>query len=160
MAGDLMAAKSPAWRNAKHRAQWRMTLEVYAGALNDKLVDEITTEDVLAVLQPIWSTKPETASRTRGRIEAVLDAAHARGFIASGTANPARWRGHLDHLLPKRDKLSRRHHAALAWEELPAHMHHTLADTEYAVVSPVSNTVLFNIAASKTAQNCEASKLL
>ncbi|MCB1528874.1 MAG: tyrosine-type recombinase/integrase [Hyphomicrobiaceae bacterium] len=123
MAGDLMAAKSPAWRNAKHRAQWRMTLEVYAGALNDKLVDEITTEDVLAVLQPIWSTKPETASRTRGRIEAVLDAAHARGFIASGTANPARWRGHLDHLLPKRDKLSRRHHAALAWEELPAFMH-------------------------------------
>lgn len=120
VAADLMTAKSSGWRNAKHRAQWRMTLDVYAGALREKPVDEITTEDLLAVLMPIWSTKPETASRTRGRIEAVLDAARARGLIAAGTANPARWRGHLDHLLPKRGKLSRGHHAALPWEDLPA----------------------------------------
>lgn len=123
VAADLMAAKAPGWRNAKHRAQWHMTLEVYAGPLHDMAVDEIATEDVLAVLMPIWSTKPETASRTRGRIEAVLDAARARGLIAAGTANPARWRGHLDHLLPKRGKLTRGHHAALPWEELPAFMH-------------------------------------
>lgn len=122
VAADLMTAKSPAWRNAKHRAQWRMTLDVYAGALHAKPVDVITTEDVLAILMPIWSTKPETASRTRGRIEAVLDAARARGLIAAGTANPARWRGHLDHLLPRRGKLSRGHHAALPWEEVPAFM--------------------------------------
>lgn len=122
VAADLMAAKSPGWRNAKHRAQSRMTLDVYAAALSSKHVDEITTEDVLAVLMPIWSTKPETASRTRGRIEAVLDAARVRGLIAAGTANPARWRGHLDHLLPKRGKLSRGHHAAMPWEELPAFM--------------------------------------
>ena len=122
VAADLMAAKSPGWRNAKHRAQWRMTLKVYAGALNEKPVDEITTEDVLAVLMPIWPTKPETASRTLGRIEAVLDAARARGLIASAAANPARWRGHLDHLLPKQARLARGHHAALPWEDLPAFM--------------------------------------
>lgn len=122
VAADLMATKSPGWRNAKHRAQWRMTLDVYAGALREKAVDEITTEDVLAVLTPIWSTKPETASRTRGRIEAVLDAARARGLIATGAANPARWRGHLDHLLPRRARLARGHHAALPWEDLPAFM--------------------------------------
>ncbi|MBL8565880.1 MAG: integrase arm-type DNA-binding domain-containing protein [Hyphomicrobiaceae bacterium] len=122
VADALRAAKSPEWRNAKHRAQWRMTLDVYAGPLREKAVDEITTEDVLAVLMPIWSTKPETASRTRARIEAVLDAARARGLIAAGTANPARWRGHLDHLLPKRGKLSHGHHAALPWEDLPAFM--------------------------------------
>lgn len=120
VATDLMAAKSPAWRNSKHRAQWHMTLTVYAGPLRDKPATEITTDDVLAVLQPIWSTKPETASRTRGRIEAVLDAARARGLTPAHEANPARWRGHLDHLLPKRQKLSRGHHAALDWNELPA----------------------------------------
>jgi integrase len=122
VAADLMSSKSPGWRNAKHRAQWRMTLDVYAGPLRDKAVDEIATEDVLAVLMPIWATKPETASRTRGRIEAVIDAARVRGLIQAGTANPARWRGHLDHLLPKRGKLSRGHHAALPWEDLPAFM--------------------------------------
>jgi integrase len=97
-----------------------MTLREYAAPLRSKHVDEITTEDVLAVLQPIWREKPETASRLRGRIEAVLDAARARGFIPRNEANPARWRGHLDHLLPKRGKLSRGHHAALPYAELPA----------------------------------------
>lgn len=122
VAADLMATKSPGWRNAKHRAQWQMTLDVYAGALGEKPVDEISTEDVLAVLMPIWSTKPETASRTRGRIEAVLDAARVRGLIAADAANPARWRGHLDHLLPRRARLVRGHHAALPWEDLPSFM--------------------------------------
>lgn len=122
VADALIAAKSPGWRNAKHRAQWSMTLKVYAAPLRSKTVTEITTEDVLMVLQPLWSAKPETAARTRGRIEAVLDAARARGYIAAEAANPARWRGHLDHLLPARNRLRRRHHAALPWTELPAFM--------------------------------------
>ena len=71
---------------------------------------------MLAVLKPIWTTKAETASRLRGRIEKVLDAAKAKGFRDG--ENPARWRGHLDHLLPKRPKISRGHHAAMPYEEV------------------------------------------
>ena len=81
-----------------------MTLQVYAAPLRSKPVDTMGTADVLAVLKPIWTGKPETASRLRGRIEKVLDAAKAKGFRAA--ENPARWRGHLDHLLPKPRKLS------------------------------------------------------
>src|SRR5208283_5096936 len=81
-------------------------------------VDEIDTEAVLAVLNPIWQEKPETASRLRGRIEAVLDAAKAQG-LRSGE-NPAAWRGHLSHLLPKRGVLTRGHHAAMDYREVPA----------------------------------------
>jgi hypothetical protein len=75
---------------------------------------------VLEVLQPVWLKRPETASRLRGRIEAVLDAARAKGHIPRYEANPARWRGHLDKLLPKRQKLTRGHQAAMAYEEVPA----------------------------------------
>ena len=120
VADELIAAKSPEWRNAKHRAQWNMTLEVYAAPLRPMPVADITTDDVLAVLHPIWLEKPETASRTRGRIEAVLDAARARGLMPENAANPARWRGHLDHLLPKRQKLTRGHHAAMPFDDVPA----------------------------------------
>ena len=81
-------------------------------------VDAVTTEHVLGILQPIWSKVPETASRLRGRIEKVLDAAKARGYRTG--ENPARWRGHLDHLLPKRQKLTRGHHKALPYDEVPA----------------------------------------
>jgi integrase len=88
--------------------------------LRSKRVDEIETGDVLEVLKPIWTEKPETASRLRGRIERVLDAAKAHG-LRSGE-NPARWRGHLDHLLPKPAKASRGHHAALPYCEVPAFM--------------------------------------
>jgi len=119
-ADDFIAAKGCEWRNDKHRAQWAMTLTKYAGPLRDMPVDEIDTEAVLAVLTPIWQKTPETASRLRGRIEAVLDAARARGFIPRNEANPARWRGHLDKLLPKRPKLSRGHHAALDYAAVPA----------------------------------------
>jgi hypothetical protein len=71
-----------------------------------------------AVLKPSWTLKPETASRVRGRIEKVLDAAKAKGFRAG--ENPARWRGHLDHLLPKPSKLRRGHHPAMPYEEVAA----------------------------------------
>jgi len=122
VADALIAGREAGWRNAKHRAQWRMTLTVYAAPLRAKPVASITTEDVLAVLTPIWMEKPETAGRVRGRIETVLDAARARGLIEHGVANPARWRGHLDHLLPRRSRLSRGHHTALPWQDLPAFM--------------------------------------
>ena len=75
---------------------------------------------MLSVLKPLWTRAPETASRLRGRIEAVLDAAKARGFIDRNHANPARWKGHLDKLLPKRAKLARGHHAAMPYAEVPA----------------------------------------
>jgi integrase len=118
-ADALIEAKSAEWRNEKHLAQWKMTLTEYAAPLRNKPVDQIDTEAVLSALQPIWSAKPETAARLRGRIEAVLDAARAKGHIPRNEANPARWRGHLDKLLPKRQTLSRGHHAAMAYAQIP-----------------------------------------
>jgi integrase len=105
------------FRNDKHKAQWAMTLKVYAAPLREKPVDKITTEDVLAVLQPIWREKPETASRVRGRIERVLNAAKAKGYRTG--ENPAAWRGHLENLLSKRSRLSRGHHAAMRYQDVP-----------------------------------------
>jgi integrase len=117
MADEVCENLSAGFRNAKHKAQWRMTLGKYAAPLRGKPVDTISTEDVLAVLKPIWTEKAETASRLRGRIEKVLDAAKAKGHRSA--ENPARWRGHLDHLLPKPLKLPRGHHPAMAYDEVP-----------------------------------------
>ena len=118
MADAVCEALAAGFRNEKHKAQWRMTLSTYAAPLRAKPVDGIATEDVLAVLKPIWTDKPETASRLRGRIEKVLDAAKAKGHRSG--ENPARWRGHLDHLLPKPNKLTRGHHAAMPYEAVAA----------------------------------------
>lgn len=118
MADQFIATMEPEFRNAKHVAQWRMTLTTYAEPLRGKAVDAITTDDVLAVLKPLWATKQETASRLRGRIERVLDAAKAKGHRSG--ENPALWRGHLSNLLPKRRKLNRGHHAAMDFSEVPA----------------------------------------
>jgi len=118
MADDVRETLSAGFRNEKHKAQWKSTLESYAAPLRAKPVDTIGTDDVLAVLKPIWTTKAETASRVRGRIEKVLDAAKAKGFRDGG--NPARWRGHLDHLLPRPSKLARGHHAAMPYEDVAA----------------------------------------
>jgi integrase len=119
-AGRVIEAMRPSWRNLKHATQWEVTLRDYAAALHRLPVDRITTDDVLAVLKPLWSTRPETASRLRGRIERVLDAAKAQGLRTG--ENPARWRGHLDQLLPKRRKLPQDHHAAMPYGSLPAFM--------------------------------------
>jgi integrase len=120
-ADDYIDSIEPGMRNAKHVAQWRMTLgEVYCKALREKKVDQIGTEDILAVLKPIWLTKPETAQRIRGRIERVLDAAKVRQKRSG--ENPARWRGHLEHLLPSAKRLVRGHHAAVPWRDMPAFM--------------------------------------
>nr|QQZ48873.1 tyrosine-type recombinase/integrase [Phenylobacterium glaciei] len=116
VADEFLASLSPQWRNEKHRAQWAMTLKTYAKPLRPLPVDRVDTPAVLEVLQSIWLAKPETASRLRGRIERVLDAAKAKGFRIG--ENPARWRGHLDHLLPKRQKLTRGHHAAMPYGEV------------------------------------------
>jgi integrase len=119
-ADRVIEAMRPSWRNGKHAAQWEMTLRDYAAPLRRLPVDKITTDDVLSVLKPLWNEKPETASRLRGRIERVLDAARAQG-LRNGE-NPARWRGHLDQLLPKRQRLTRGHHAAMKYAELPVFM--------------------------------------
>jgi integrase len=114
--GDLAAG----FRNDKHRAQWIMTLTVYAAPLRDKPIDKIDTADVLAVLRPHWKDRRETASRLRGRIERVLNAAKAKGYRSG--ENPAAWRGHLENLLPKRSHLTRGHHLALPYSDLPEFM--------------------------------------
>lgn len=117
-----IASVEDGWRNEVHRTQWRNSLRDHAAGLRDKLVAEVNTDDVLEVLRPIWLTKPETASRVRGRIEKILAAAKALGLRPRDAANPALWRGHLDVLLPKQSKLSRGHHAALPWRDAPAFM--------------------------------------
>lgn len=108
------------WRNPKHAEQWEATLETYAGPVFGALpVQDVDTALVLRVLESIWATKPETASRVRGRIEHVLDWAKVRGYRTG--ENPARWRGHLDKLLPKRGKVRRvKHHPALPYEQIGA----------------------------------------
>jgi integrase len=120
VADEYIESMRPGWRNAKHAAQWVMTLTHYAAPLRPLAVSAVDTEAVLAVLRPIWSEKPETASRVRGRIASVLDAAKAKGLRTGD--NPARWRWHLDQLLPKRQGLSRGHHAAMPYANVPDFM--------------------------------------
>jgi integrase len=120
LATEVRESLSAGFRNAKHKAQWKNTLETYAAPLKDLKVDAIETEHVLECLRPIWTQKPETASRVRGRIEKVLDAARAKGYRTA--ENPARWRGHLDHLLPRPKKLAKGHHASIRYQMLPALM--------------------------------------
>jgi integrase len=110
-----------AWKNEKHRAQWKMTLTKYCTAISDLPVKDIDTDLVLRVLTPLWKTKTETAKRLRGRIERVLSWAKGRS-LRSGE-NPARWQGHLDEMLAKPSKVSRvRHHPALPYSEIGTFM--------------------------------------
>ena len=118
-AARYIASHRAGWRNPKHAAQWEATLATYAEPVIGVLsVQGIDTALVIKVLEAIWTTKPETAGRVRGRIESILDWAKVRGYRAG--ENPARWRGHLDKLLPARSKVQRvEHHAALPYTELP-----------------------------------------
>jgi integrase len=119
VADRLIEAMRPSWRNSKHAKQWEMTLRHYAAPIRRLLVDQISTDDILIVLKPLWQTRPSTASRLRGRIERVLDAAKAEG-LRDGE-NVARWRGHLDHLLPaKRKVIAGKHHEAMLYGRVPA----------------------------------------
>ena len=115
-------AHEAGWRNAKHQLQWRNTLETYAYPLiGDLLVRDIGLPHVLAVLEPIWTKKTETASRLRGRLESVLDWATTRGYRSG--LNPARWRGHLDTVLPAaRSVANAGHHSALPVGQIGAFM--------------------------------------
>jgi len=117
-----MAAHEAGWRNAQHRAQWAATLTTYAYPVIGKLpVDAIDTGLVMKILQPIWIKKNETASRLRGRMEAILDWAKVNGYRAG--ENPARWQGHLKHLLAPRAKVRKGgNHPALPWEQIPQFM--------------------------------------
>jgi integrase len=132
-ARELIDSMAPGWRNTRHRAQWSMTLlgEMldkdgsrkktrydYCAAIRNKPVSKLTTEDALRVLKSLWQTRPETANRLRGRCERVWDFAKARAHCSG--ENPFRWRGHLDKLLPKRALLTRGHHKAMLFADVPA----------------------------------------
>jgi integrase len=120
-AAQYIASHEAGWRNAVHRQQWRSTLATYAQPIADKPVHAITVNDVLALLLPIWTVKPETAARVRGRIEMVLSYAKARGWRTG--ENPAAWRDNLKLLLPAQAKVRAvRHHAALDWRQAPEFM--------------------------------------
>jgi integrase len=108
------------WKNEKHAAQWTSTLVTYAyPSIGDLPINAIDTGLVLGVLEPIWTKKTETASRVRGRIESILDYAKVRGYRAG--ENPARWKGHLDHILPAKGAVAKvEHHPALPYSEVPA----------------------------------------
>lgn len=118
----LLESKQAGWRNAKHGAQWLATLEAHVfPAIGDMPIAAIGTADVLRVLRPIWERVPETASRVRQRIEAVLDAARVKGWREG--ENPARWKGHLAGELPSPRKVKRvQHRPALPWEQMGAFM--------------------------------------
>ncbi|MER8524818.1 integrase arm-type DNA-binding domain-containing protein [Mesorhizobium sp. M1272] len=118
-----IAAQKAGWKNAKHADQWRNTLATYAWPfIGDLPVAKVETAHIHQILDPIWNTKTETASRVRGRVESVLDWATVRGFRPKGD-NPARWRGHLDKALPARAKVAKvQHHAAMPYTDLPAFM--------------------------------------
>lgn len=111
-----------AWRNEKHIQQWSSTLETYAVPhFGAKVLADIETADVLKALKPIWLTKSETASRLRGRIEAVLNWGAAQGHRQG--ENPARWKGHIEMILPAKSKVAKvKHHAALDYKEMPRFM--------------------------------------
>jgi integrase len=116
-----IAAHRAGWRNATHAKQWETTIASTDAVLGSLPVSAVDTGLVLKVLEPVWQRTPETASRLRGRIECVLDYSKARGWRDG--ENPARWRGHLDQLLPATRKVSRvEHHKAMAYGELPAFM--------------------------------------
>jgi integrase len=125
-AEQYVEAHKPSWSNAKHAAQWSTTLATYAyPVIGDQPVSEITnsrgTDLIMKVLEPIWHDKTETAYRVRGRIENVLDWAKVRGYREG--ENPARWRGHLDKLLPARGKIApAKHHAAMPYRDIPGFM--------------------------------------
>ncbi|MGJ7570933.1 tyrosine-type recombinase/integrase [Variovorax sp. RB2P76] len=117
---EFIRSKADEWRNPKHRQQWENTLKTYASPhLGRMLVQDIDLQHVLLCLEPIWKTKNETASRLRGRIESVLDWSTVRKYRTGG--NPARWKGHLDKVLPAPMKIQKvQHHRTVPIDDMPA----------------------------------------
>lgn len=131
-ARDYIEAHRSSWRNEKHAAQWESTLETYAYPVIGELwVRDVAIEHLMTILEPIWLTKTETASRVRGRIESVLDAAATKGFRSD--ANPARWKGVLSTLLPSAKKIAKtKHFPAMPMSEMPAFFSELQAHEGYA----------------------------
>lgn len=121
-AEQYITSQEDSWKNAVHRRQWRQSLQDHAKNLWSVPIDHVGTDHVMTALEPIWLSKSETASRVRGRIERILDAAKARGLRSKDSTNPAQFRGHLSVLLGKQKKLVRGHHAALDWRAAPSFM--------------------------------------
>jgi len=117
-----IASVEAGWKNATHRQQWRNSLRDHAAAIADVPIDTVDTAMVLDVLRPIWLTKAETASRLRGRIEKILDAAKVRGLRPRDALNPASLKGHMALLLPKQGGMVRGHHKALPYAQMPNFM--------------------------------------
>lgn len=146
-AEDYIKSVEAGFRNEKHVAQWRSTLKTSAAHLSKMRLDEITTDDVLKCLRPIWTAKPETASRVRGRIEKILSAAKAKGLRPRDSSNPATWRGHLEILLPRQPKESRGHHGALPFSLFGnRHLHATPLRT-------VASVLIFVLIAARACGN-------
>lgn len=148
-AEKYIESHKPSWRNARHAAQWASTLDTYVyPVLGDLPVQGIDVALVMKVLEPIWIKKTETASRIRGRIEAVLDWSSARGYRLGD--NPARWRGHLQNLLPARSKVQRvKHLPALRYEEIGGFMT-VLRDREGIAACALEFTILTATRTSET----------
>ena len=119
-AESFIAGQEAGWRNPKHRQEWRNTIQTYAApTIGNATVADIDVAVIMRILEPIWISKPETASRLRGRLECILNWARVRGFRDG--ENPARWRGNLDHLLPAKSKMRPVvHHAALPYSQIPS----------------------------------------
>jgi len=140
-AEECIESKSAEWRNDKHTAQWRSTIDQYANpVLGNMPLDEIDTDDVLRVLNPLWRQKTETASRVRGRIEWILAVAITKKLRPS--ANPAAWRGHLETILPKPKKIKPvRHHTAMPYDHIPT-LIKQLHDTDSSVALALEFLIL------------------
>ncbi|KPF73907.1 integrase [Blastomonas sp. AAP25] len=140
VAEAYISTNEGSWRNDKHRQQWRNTLATYVYPVVGELpVGEVGTAHVLKILEPIWKVKAETASRIRGRVETILDAAKARGYREG--ENPARWRGHIAQILPARSRLTRGHHKAMPYEAIPAFVG-ALHDREAVAALALEFTIL------------------
>jgi len=146
LATEIIADLGPQWRSPITRQSWETTLTVDAKGLSKKLVSNITTEDVLAVLKPIWLEKPDTARKVRQRIERVLDAAKARGMREGD--NPARWKGHMALLLA-RTKHLKKNHPAVPYAEMKGFVR-VLRKTDSLSVQALDFTILTNARTSET----------
>lgn len=133
LANEVLALKAAGFRREKSSAIWKRTIETYAAELGPQRVDRIDTSAVVKAMRPIWDAKPETGHKARGVIEAVLDAAKVKRFRSG--ENPAAWRGNLEHLLPKRRKLTRGHQRALPFTDAPAFMRRLREHTGMAALA-------------------------
>ena len=146
---QFLEAHSSSWKNKKHRQQWRNTLDTYAKpTLGTLAISGIGTPEVIKVLEPLWHTKPETASRVRGRAERILDWAKVKEYRTG--ENPARWRGHLDKVFPARGKVRKvKHHAAVPIDDLPG-VYRRLAQSKGVAAKAARFTILTAVRPGET----------